>query len=322
MAAEKLNNGITRYTAGLFPSFEAADDAKVDIRGMGYSDAFVVVFRDGVRISLTDAKSATGEELIVSNDGPVVQNIEPAPATNSNTPATTPAATVPTTASNSITNDSATAEDARDYYDSFTDAAEATQVEALSGLFYTVQVGVYSKPVPSQDLFHIKPLNSELIERGRIRYSSGRYNSLIDASVRKEEIRATGINDAFVTAYYNGKRIGVAGASSVLQNEGVDELEINNTLEDRPAPISNSSFDVYIGSFENEVPAETARAMLFLEEEWGIFQISEGLKTTYFTGRILSADQAQSAAAAFEGYGVNNIRIRAFKDDVEVPFSD
>ena len=322
MAAEKLNSGITRYTVGLFPSFEGADDAKVGIRGMGYSDAFVVAFRDGVRISLTDAKSATGEELIVSNDGPVIKNVESDPATNSNASVTTTDATIPATASNYITNESSTAEDARDYYNSFTDAAEATQVEALSGLFYTVQVGVYSNPVPSKDLFYIKPLNSEMIDEGRIRYSSGRYNSLIDASVRKEEIRVTGISDAFVTAYYNGKRIGVSGASSVLQNEGVDELEINNTLEDRSFPASNLSFDLYIGSFENEVPAEAARAMLFLEEEWGVFQISEGSKTTYFTGRILSADQAHSAAAAFEEYGVSNIRIRAFEDDVEVPFSD
>ena len=319
MAAEELNNGITRYTAGLFPYFEGADDAKVDIRGMGYSDAFVVAFRDGVRISLTDAKSSTGEELIVSNDGPAVRN------TPSESPART--TTTPETAStNTITRPAADeavrAEEARDYYESYTDAAEATQVEALSGLFYTVQIGVYSKPVPARDLFHIRPLNSELIDQGRIRYSSGRYNSLIDASVKKEGIRATGITDAFVTAYYNGKRIGVAAASGVLQNEGIDELEVSNTLERNETPVVSKTFDIYIGSFENEVPAEVAKAMLFLEESWGIFQISEGVKTTYFTGRILSAAKAQAAVKAFEDYGVEDVRVRAFKKDVEVPFTD
>lgn len=326
MAAEQLNNGITRYTAGLFPSFEGADDAKVDIRGMGYSDAFVVAFRDGVRISLSYAKLATGEELIASNDGPATPITTTTPTTTtsgtttdeSSTTTSNPSASGTTTSADEVVD----AETAADYYDSFEDAADATQVEALSGLFYTVQVGVYSKPVPASDLYHISPLNSEMMDNGRIRYSSGRYNSLIDASVRKEEIRATGITDAFVTVYYNGKRIGVSAASEVLQNEGLDELEVTNTLKDSAPAAPSTTYDLYIGSFEDEVPANAAKAMLFLEQQWGVFQIESGSRTIYFTGRISTPEQAKEAAADFEVYGVEGIRIRAFKNDVEVPFED
>ncbi|MFT6746009.1 MAG: hypothetical protein ACJAZ2_000347, partial [Glaciecola sp.] len=55
LSGEKTNTGIIRYTAGLFKSFHAADMAKGRIRNLGYSDAFVVAFFDGRRISMEDA---------------------------------------------------------------------------------------------------------------------------------------------------------------------------------------------------------------------------------------------------------------------------
>ncbi|MCB9178487.1 MAG: hypothetical protein H6590_03575 [Flavobacteriales bacterium] len=64
--------------------------------------------------------------------------------------------------------------DAASYYN-VPGAAPATQVETIKGLFYTVQVGVYSKPVPLDKLFNIAPLNSERTETAKIRYTTGRY---------------------------------------------------------------------------------------------------------------------------------------------------
>jgi len=44
LAGEELNNGITRYTAGLFVAYNAADGAKEQIRAIGYQDAFCSCF--------------------------------------------------------------------------------------------------------------------------------------------------------------------------------------------------------------------------------------------------------------------------------------
>ena len=48
---QKVSNGFTRYMAGLFNDKRDATKARDEIRNMGYKDAFVVVYKDGKRIS-------------------------------------------------------------------------------------------------------------------------------------------------------------------------------------------------------------------------------------------------------------------------------
>ncbi|MCB0812193.1 MAG: SPOR domain-containing protein, partial [Flavobacteriales bacterium] len=54
---ESAGNGLVRYTAGLFTGFGSADQAKEQVRGRGYRDAFVVAYLDGRRISLAEART-------------------------------------------------------------------------------------------------------------------------------------------------------------------------------------------------------------------------------------------------------------------------
>ncbi|MFM7728984.1 MAG: hypothetical protein ACKO7B_19960, partial [Flavobacteriales bacterium] len=106
------------------------------------------------------------------------------------------------------------------YYESNANNAPADQVEAIEGLFYTVQVGVFSKPVAASLLKDIDPLNSELTENSKIRYTTGQFRSMADAVVRRDEIRKKGIEDAFVVAYYNGNRISLSEADLLLKEKG------------------------------------------------------------------------------------------------------
>ena len=106
------------------------------------------------------------------------------------------------------------------YYTNVPDAAPANQVEIIKGLFFTVQIGVYSKPVKASLLYNIQPLNSQLTENGKIRYTTGIYCNVEDATKRKDEIVQIGITDAFVTAYYNGVRISLTEANTLIQQNG------------------------------------------------------------------------------------------------------
>jgi peptidoglycan-associated lipoprotein len=106
------------------------------------------------------------------------------------------------------------------YYKGTPNAVPAIQVETVSGLFYTVQVGVYSKPVPSASLKNISPVNSELTSTKKIRYTSGIYNNLQAAVDQRNQAKGLGINDAFITAYYNGKRITLSEADRLIKENG------------------------------------------------------------------------------------------------------
>jgi hypothetical protein len=69
-------------------------------------------------------------------------------------------------------------------------------------------------------MHYINPLNSELTDTKKIRYTSGMYTSLQDAVDKRTEARTLGITDAFVTAYYNGQRITLSEADRLLKEKG------------------------------------------------------------------------------------------------------
>ncbi|OIQ31371.1 MAG: hypothetical protein BM555_05275 [Crocinitomix sp. MedPE-SWsnd] len=95
-----------------------------------------------------------------------------------------------------------------------------TAAESIGGLFFTVQIGVYSRDVPHSVLFNLDPLVTKKTTNEKFRYSTGTYKSIAEAVVRKDKIVAIGVTDAFVTAYYQGERITIAKAQELI-NDGV-----------------------------------------------------------------------------------------------------
>ncbi|NCP46639.1 MAG: SPOR domain-containing protein, partial [Flavobacteriales bacterium] len=207
--AEDAGNGITRYTAGLFTSFNVANEAKNSIREIGYPDAFVVAFFNGKRININEARAMLNEpnnNLQTSdNNAQVVDNksLPIAIGTNNNS-------------QTSRTNETETLSTTEEVKDGI-----SKDVRNIDGIFYTVQVGVYSKEITAGQLNNLSPINSERTANGLIRYTSGIYKNLDEANAAKDRIRNIGISDAFVIAYHNGKKITVTQASDLLK-KGVE----------------------------------------------------------------------------------------------------
>jgi len=238
ICGERLDNGITRYTAGFFMNFENADNVKREIRSIGYGDAFVVAFRDGKRIPLYEAMGKTeGESMMAAVEKEYIHGdkgeapkasikVTPKPAaTSTSNKSSKPKSSKGGNANNNgsiiyTASHTSGGGDVSDYYAGFPEAAKATKVESTKGLFFTVQVGVYSRPVAAKSLHYINPVNSELTESRKIRYTSGIYTSMQDAVDKRAEARALGIADAFVTAYYNGQRISLSEADKLLKEKG------------------------------------------------------------------------------------------------------
>jgi hypothetical protein len=205
--AEDAGNGITRYTAGLFKTFNMANEAKKSIRSIGYSDAFVVAFMNGERININEARSMLDGSVADEGSFTVNSNNE-RNTTESNT--------------SSESNVPVVTEEVVD--------GVSTDVRNIEGVFYAIQVGVYSKPVTASQLNNVNPLNSERTASGLIRYTSGVYKTLEDANAAKERIKALGISDAFIVAYNGGTKITVANATDLL-NTGTST---NNSIDETP----------------------------------------------------------------------------------------
>jgi hypothetical protein len=199
---------------------------------------------------------------------------------------------------------------ADDYYQNAEGAAEANQVEVLKGLFYTVQVGVYSKPVAAAKIYNISPLNSERLVNGTIRYTTGIFNNLDRASARKEEIKSIGVSDAFITAYYNGKKISITEARAKFQEQGVEILNVTNQVEGAQSSASEAqTFSIIIGSYTDEVPTEVAKALLFLEDSRNIQQKKEGNTVTFYIESVNSMSTANIIKSEFESFGVSGLKV-------------
>jgi hypothetical protein len=267
--AHNLNNGITRYTVGLFNQLTVAQGTRDQVREMGYSDAFVVAYRNGERISIDVARAneeQPSEEARVADNQP---KAEPTPIAET---AGLPGSGAP---------------------------VAATTVADIDGVFFTVQVGVFSKPVSQGDL-KVNQLNVDRTASGMKRYTTGVFGDYQSADQRKEQVRNNGIPDAFVTAYYNGQRISVNRAQQ-LMDEGAGTAESEKEQQ---------QFIVFIGRFENQVPSDVARAMLMLEGRYGVVQESKENYTDYYTKPVNSRLEAERIQAAFSEFEVEGTEIR------------
>lgn len=204
-------SGLHHYITGYCNSVDAALKSQAQIRGVGYPDAFIVAYCDGERIPLFRAK-----ELMASGECvPLAQSKEP--NIDYTVLVDRPGTDKPYT------------EKIDPNYNKAEGAVEAVASETRKGLFYTVQIGVFDSPARSDEIHDMPELITALLPNGQIRYSSGRYNSEERAKTALPRAVDNGILDAFVTAYYDGKRIPVSKARELLDKKGNRILE---TFED------------------------------------------------------------------------------------------
>lgn len=82
------------------------------------------------------------------------------------------------------------------------------------GVIYKVQVGFFMSQTPPIVIFKgLSPVFQENLPVG-MKYSVGAFTNYELASIGKSFVKSLGLTDAFVIAYYNGKRVSIAEAQS------------------------------------------------------------------------------------------------------------
>ena len=302
IVGEITASGLTRYTAGLFKDFEMADNAKSNIRAKGYSDAFVVAYLDGKRISISEARRVLSGEI---QEADVVTN------TVTNTPVVV----------EDEVNFSVNEINSRNIQPGEGDV-QVVESQERGELFFTIQVGVYNNRVQPSSVFSISPLNSESIANNLVRYSSGVYGSISKASVARNRIVQDGIRDAFVTAYYNGKRIPlsearllIANGTVVSEGNGTNMESSGSTTNPQensnginvasPDSNDNGGFYVQIGPYQDGIPVEQAKQILELNT-LGVVVEKNNNATLYKIGNFTTRVDAETLKNDLEVKGLIN----------------
>lgn len=191
LMAEKTSTGITRYTAGFFVNERTAIQARNKIRSLGYSDAFVVALYNGERISINRARGIDpkqGKEESLANANKIFDASEGSSTSTSNR----------TKLSSEFSQG---------------EVAKVQNIEGETKLIFTVQIGVFSKPLKA-GTFNLGELYVKQLPVGLIRYNAGIYQTAAEAEQAKNRI-VNQVKDAFVVAYYNGKRISINEAARI-----------------------------------------------------------------------------------------------------------
>ena len=115
------------------------------MRGLGYRDAFVIALNNGNRITLSEARNMESSANIVAASAPIIQ-----PDTDNEERA-------------SNTNLSSSTDQ---------NIAPATAANTIKGVFFSVQVGAFSKPLTDDNELNVSPL---VLNRynGLYKYSTG-----------------------------------------------------------------------------------------------------------------------------------------------------
>jgi len=115
-------------------------------------------------------------------------------------------------------------------------------------------VGVFNRSLNPTRLNGISDLIIHKAENGQLRYSSGRFDNINQAKNRKNEVNTKGITDAFIVAYYKGKRISFGEAQAMIdRNPEIVKAIINSntnksitSTNQLPGIQSNLDFSVLI----------------------------------------------------------------------------
>jgi hypothetical protein len=89
-------------------------------------------------------------------------------------------------------------------------------LETYTGLIYRIQLGVFTKPRPSEAFGGISPVRFEQLENTSVlKYYAGVFYSLNGVTAAITQVKKKGFPDAFIVAYLDGKLISTEKAKEV-----------------------------------------------------------------------------------------------------------
>ena len=335
---ETTNSGYIRYTAGNFNKIENANAVKNDLRGLGYSDAFVVVYYNGKRISLNEALE------IMAKEGKSIDTSAPATA-GITAKSNIPKVVTPTQNTNLPDQEK---------------VLVTKELEELNGLLYTVQIGVYTKQTTSSRLLNLKPIFTERLANGLYRYTAGIYKNAERLITDKNRVVLFGVKDAFATAYLNGKRIPfnegklkqaedttirmeeenpiifpeTTGTSSPVEQQIQTTVSVpittvqpfRNDVGTYPTPTGENgvksneegiTFKVQIGAYSRQVPEDMA-AKFSAIKTWPIENKQINTLFIYNIGNFAEPKFAKALKDEVVKLGINDAFITVYRDGVKL----
>ena len=259
---------LYRYFSGKFTALKAAIIRRNSLRQQGYSDAFIKSWKNGKIVNLFEAAGTIDEATLALLN-----------KTNISLPS---------------------------IYRTIN--FSATNISQLTGVYYSVQVGVYSRPRSSANLFGIKPLYHSRLQTGLWVYFNGIFKSISDAEENKTTVRSKGVPDAFVVAFNEGEKVSLVNARKAISqgvsypaNEDIIILEdASNKVDAQLKTIAgqgqttstHKTYKIQIGVFSHPISYDWLSSRLNNSQNKIDYIINDGGKYVYTLGSFGSYEDA------------------------------
>lgn len=178
--------GITKYVTGSFVTYKQAFLHKNKMRTIGFDDAFVVAYKDGKRIKVTDL---VNEEEFVEVKQAVLPAVKEVQKSQVKTK----------------------------------EVASTIQQKPSNGVSYRVQIGAFKDNSMQDKLSQFTDVEMEVYGEYK-RFISGNFDNFLDADKHKKYIQSKGFPNAFIVAYNNGERVTAPGENAkVIEQEEMEK---------------------------------------------------------------------------------------------------
>ncbi|MBN2777109.1 MAG: hypothetical protein JXR36_05680, partial [Bacteroidales bacterium] len=274
------NSALIRYIVGSFAKYNSAVNNLPTVRAMGYADAFIVAYYNGKRIPIYEARRIEEQESVMSQEDLIAENTNT--VGNTDTQENNNNTNEIINENNQESDNNVTVETELNNEETATNISEETKEEIRdltqsTGIFFTVQIGVYATQVGSDRLFGLDPIMYHNYAGNLVRHTFGKYYDLNTAINEQNKIRRLGIPDAFVVAYRDGEKINLNEARNLIANLAQapeDEITLNipedeipevpPVIEERPVRNEQPDNDATI--------AETAPPVIEYYIQIGVFR--------------------------------------------------
>jgi len=284
-----VKNPYRRYLVGEYFTFEAAELALQKVKIVGYSDAYIIAKQNGIRKKYYNGKS----QLIFDSNYNYMKNKELAKLNG-------------VSYSNNHNNISVNTNQAG--------SVTGKNIKNTNGLVYLVQLGMFKNPIPYSQIKYLQPVYTEIIPNRGTKYMIGTFSTISEARIQNSNIKAKGINDSYVIAYYNGQHINLEKAKQLEKSPNTNYQTKNSVNYSN----NNITFKVQVGAYSNKLSSSEEQKLKVKFLAWNVNkQYAKGMYI-YTIGNYKTYNEAKQMKKKLLKEGKNGVFVIAFNGNQKI----
>lgn len=277
--------GITKYVTGSFGTYQQSYVHKLGMKQLGFNGAFVVAYKDGNRISVTDLVNQEKFKQVQESVSPIEKKLNKVAEIS----------------------EGVVSDDVK------------LSVNTKSDISYRVQIGAFKDDTIQDKLSEFDDVTMEVYGQYK-RYVSGYFPTYKAASVHKELIKSKGFNGAFVVAYNGNERVTAPGENPNIIKQ-TDLIDVVKPAESKSEFDKNKLMIlIQVGLYRGAIPTDLQA--LFNTLPSVTKQITTHGVTRYMTGNFKNPSEAAAYKEDLVKKGFDGAFLVAYYDNERIKIQE